>query len=640
MLEVPSPVHLLTHLGPRWVAFRGWYALQRRAGLLVRRSPPCEWSGVPAPAENPAIASFWSAPPVPGPECIGEADAVLAGRFRMFSGPAVVAGFPPAWARNQLTGETVPTAPHWSRLGDFAFGDIKGVWELSRFGWAFVLARAYARSGEERYAEGFWRLFEDWCAHARPNCGPNWMCGQEATFRLMAVVFARSLCASARAATPARLELFRRFVHATGSRVEANLAYALSQSNNHGVSECVGLITAARVLPASSSAPRWSRLGWSGLERQVAALVYADGGFAQHSINYHRVLLHDLIWVVMLLRADGASVPDWLTTAGRRAVGFLAPLVDPATGSVPLFGSNDGALILPLADGGYPDFRPVLQAAAALFDPALRLPAGPWDEAALWAVGRQVLGSSISDTPEAGELRRYSPDAGFLFWRRGETRVLLRCPVRFRHRPAQADLLHVDVAWRGRPIAIDAGTFSYHDTGRFARALKEAAVHNSVTFDGLEPMTKAGRFLYLPWPHGDAGWDERKGEFYATHDGWRRHGLSHRRSVAFLESGELCVTDRLAVSGARSARVHWLLADHPYRLDAEAGRLVLATPAGALAVAWRVAGARVSVVRADPASNRGWWSPFYARVEPALSLAIEFPVAGEAVCTTSFAPDS
>src|SRR6185312_2792000 len=101
--------------------------------------------------------------------------------------------------------------------------------------WAFALTRAFARTGEAKYAEVFWRLFADWCTRNPPNRGPNWMCGQESTFRLMAVVFA----AEGLGVPPAQREQLARFVVATGRRIAANLDYALSQKNNHGVSECV-----------------------------------------------------------------------------------------------------------------------------------------------------------------------------------------------------------------------------------------------------------------------------------------------------------------------------------------------------------------------------------------------------------------
>jgi len=53
------------------------------------------------------------------------------------------------------------------------------IWEPSRFGFAYALVRAYWRSGDERYAELFWQLVEDWRANNTPQLGPNWKCGQE-----------------------------------------------------------------------------------------------------------------------------------------------------------------------------------------------------------------------------------------------------------------------------------------------------------------------------------------------------------------------------------------------------------------------------------------------------------------------------
>jgi hypothetical protein len=44
----------------------------------------------------------------------------------------------------------------------------------------------------------------------------------------------------------------------------------------------------------------------------------------------------------------------------------------------------------------------------------------------------------------------------------------------------------------------------------------------------------------------------------------------------------------------------------------------------------------VNLIRADPISSRGWWSPYYWHAAPALSLGIEFEFSGEARATTRF----
>src|SRR5205823_1624803 len=83
-------------------------------------------------------------------------------------------------------------------------------------------------------------------------------------------------------------------------RIQANLNYALSQRNNHGISEAVGLWTIGALFPEFARANEWSECGREILETQGLELIYEDGAFAQHSVNYQRVVLQDFLWVLRL----------------------------------------------------------------------------------------------------------------------------------------------------------------------------------------------------------------------------------------------------------------------------------------------------------------------------------------------------
>lgn len=552
------------------------------------------------------------------------AQGIQKGEFVLFSHRRVSAGSPPDWHRNQLTGESLPGDVHWSRIGDFNFGDIKGVWELSRFGWAYALVR----QGDDPAAKTFWSLWADWMRRNPPNAGPNWMCGQEASIRLMAVVFAAE-----RLGLPAEHgPMFARFVTATAQRVAANLDYALAQQNNHGISECVGLLTAALLVPNHSHAGHWQGIALRRLRAQLAELVYEDGAFSQHSLVYHRVALHQLCWVATRLRAAGQDEPDWLIRAGRRLTDFLAAITDPETGEAPLYGANDGADVLPLSDSDFLDLRPAVQLGAAIFHRTLRYAAGPWDEPACWLVGGA---ENLPRRPQA--LADYhAPAGGMLQLGTTGDRLTLRCPVGFRHRPSQADFGHVDVWLGGRRIAIDGGSFSYNSRERFT-ALGSAREHNGITFEGLEPMRKVTRFLYLPWPKGDVR-SGVSGEWTYQPQLYEAAGIGWRRSVARWAGGGFVVTDTITGSDRHLGRLHWLLADLPYAFDADGSRLILRTPAGDYAVSWSVPAGNVSLVSADGDSARGWWSPHYAHAKPALSLAVEFEFSGECRIETRFGP--
>ncbi len=123
------------------------------------------------------------------------------------------------------------------------------VWEASRFGAVFTLARAYASTGDERYPAAFWALVNDWALHNPPQSGANWKCGQEAAFRLMAWCFGWFAFQSSRSSTPDRLAQLALMMAVHANRIEQNLDYALSQNNNHGLSEAMGLWTIGHLWP-------------------------------------------------------------------------------------------------------------------------------------------------------------------------------------------------------------------------------------------------------------------------------------------------------------------------------------------------------------------------------------------------------
>jgi hypothetical protein len=118
--------------------------------------------------------------------CLVGADALLGGCATWFSHEAHEIGSPPNWFLDPASGQHFADgSQHWSRCKPFAAADIKRCWELSRWGWAPLLARAWRLSGDSRYRDGLNAWSRSWC-HANPvNGGSNWLCCQEASMRLL-----------------------------------------------------------------------------------------------------------------------------------------------------------------------------------------------------------------------------------------------------------------------------------------------------------------------------------------------------------------------------------------------------------------------------------------------------------------------
>ncbi len=89
-------------------------------------------------------------------------------------------GAPPDWHVNPFNGECISEPQReWWQIPDFdaRVGDVKTVWEASRFDWVLAFMQR-AVGGDSESADQLNDWLEDWLAHNPPYCGPNWKGGQ------------------------------------------------------------------------------------------------------------------------------------------------------------------------------------------------------------------------------------------------------------------------------------------------------------------------------------------------------------------------------------------------------------------------------------------------------------------------------
>lgn len=574
-----------------------------------------------------------SASGIIGEDSIRIANSLHQGDFPFF-GYTKTLGFPPQWNRDPETGEPSPSG-HWSTIDEFAGGDIKLRWEPSRFSWVFALSRAYARTQDEEYAELFWQLIESWMALNPPNLGIQWKCGQEASFRIMALSFGFYAFRRSNSTTSHRMANLLILMAAHARRIESYIEYAQSQKNNHGISEGVGLWTVGLLYPELKGSARWRKRGKGVIEFEVRRQIYEDGSYVQHSTNYHRVMLHDLAWAIRLGALNHDSFADDVYECFRKSVLFLSALTDPSTGRAPNYGANDGALVLPLSDCDFPDMRPVLQSCYFLADRQRLFSSGPWDEEMVWLNGIESLNAKQPLT-KCNEHNLSATAGGYYTLRSNESWAMIR-GARYRDRPSHIDQLHLDLWWRGENVLIDPGTYSYHSPPPFDYAFAPTRYHNTLTVDGASQMTQLSRFLWADWADATVqrftlesnGFDALQAE----HNGYANVGVTHRRAVMRLNDNAWIVVDDLIGHGSHTACLHWHLPDAPFQF-ASPSILDVKFNAGDLrSVVSCSANSTYEVIRAgqrvagnadsppDPAA--GWVSRYYGRKEPALSVAIE-----------------
>lgn len=538
-----------------------------RLGLRLGCHPVLRLNAVAPTGPCFAEADIASMPPHPPPSTAWSDAAEYFGWLRV----PLHQNAPPDWHVNPFNGaRSASAASPWWTIPDVdpVLGDIKAVWEASRWDWV-LHATSRARAGDATAIPRLNAWLADWFRANPPYLGANWKCGQEASIRLLhlalgAVILNQHLSGNPHLAVAIRLHL---------QRIAPTIHYAVAQNNNHGTSEAAALFVGGtwleRVAP-DRHASRWAAAGRKWLENRVGALVATDGSFSQYSVNYHRLLLDTLCTTELWRRA--LNLPRFsarFLARARAATHWLGAFVEPGAGDAPNLGANDGAWLLPLGAASPRDFRPSLQLASALFNEVCLFSEGPWNDAL------RFLGIAIPSarTPPAPAPCHLFDHGGFAILHRGPARVFVRYP-RFRFRPSHADALHLDFWLGARNILRDGGSMSYADD-RWNAHFQSVASHNTVQFDAHDQMPRLGRFLYGAWLR-----DERvnppcdDGEaisFAAGYQDWRRS--RHRRKI-LLSSKHLQVVDD--VQGfQRSAVLRWRLIPGAWQLHPHTHTLTL-----------------------------------------------------------------
>ena len=656
-MQMRQAFNLVKQMGPRWAAYRSAYALQQRLGWLERRFPLAEWAAY----RLTALAPDYSADQLvrflrekaeqlffvhPGRrnsyrarlselrsesedrELVNEVEAARRGEFLFFSHQRRAVGWPPAWHLHPETQEEWP-AVHWSQLPDMGRSDVKWLWELGRFGIAYAIVRAYWQADGPQTAETFWQMIESFREENPPNCGVHWMCGQECSFRVLAWCFALFGLLEAPATTPERVARLVEMLAAHGERIEGNIGLAISQKNNHAVNEALALFTLGICLPMLRPASRWEARGRAVLERESRRQIYDDGAYTQHSINYHRLILQSYAWAICLGEVCGRPFSARVQDRYRRAAKFLYQLTDAESGRAPNYGSNDGAMLFRLDSCQFEDQRPALALAYWLSEKRHLYATGAQDESLLWLCGEGPFSARV-DPPARTDLA--APSGGYYTLRGGDTWGMIRC-AEYRDRPAQADMLHVDLWWRGANLVADPGTYSYNSPAPWNNGLSGTGAHNTVQIDGRDQMTRGPRFTWFHWNRGRVirRWADETASiklFEGEHDGYERDlGVVHRRALMLVDGGLWIVVDDLLGAGEHRLSSRWLFPRAQIR--SHSGQSFdLRTAIGDFTISFlnfplsgEAADMTLEVAQGAGDATDGWFSSSYFKKEPALGIA-------------------
>lgn len=495
------------NMGPGYILARARLAVLKKTGWLKRKFP------VNPPGKKFTSLEKWSNQEIrfffDGRESLSfekrpvkawqeRAEEILNGKIRFFHHTVYDLGADYDWLTNPVTGYKYPADVHWTDINelDKNVGDIKFVWEKSRFSYLYDIVR-YDHHFDEDHAAFVFGEISSWIDHNPVNMGPNYICGQETGLRVLNWIFFLHYYKNSPVLTE---ELFEKIMHSIYwqlKRIYSYIGFTMNLvRNNHAITEAAALYLGGLLFPFFPEAERWEQKGKQWFEREIAYQVYPDGSYLQFSMNYHRVVVQLLTWVIRLSELNEKALVKNVYRRAAASLDFISVICMKDSGYLPLYGANDGALFFPLNECRYRDFRPQLNALSYVLNKRCIYGAPGTCEDVQWLFN-PVSGLKVKTFPEKTGITTFEKGGYFLF-REPDALTFIRCG-RHKDRPSQADNLHLDIWYKGKNLLHDSGSYLYNTEEKYISFFTGSEGHNTVKIGSYDQMQKGPRFIWLDW---------------------------------------------------------------------------------------------------------------------------------------------
>lgn len=602
--------NLIGNMGWRYVGFRARHELLKKTGLLKSKFPaaPAFKQYITLEQWKKQPASFFfnnrqelEVPKVPDEQLKECYQQICDGKLLLFNSILTDLGKDYDWVTNPDSGFRYDANKHWTEIPDYSkeAGDIKFVWEKSRFSYLYDIIRYDCHFGVDCSVQVFGDILS-WIKHNPVNCGPNYRCSQEMSLRVLNWTFALYYYRDSVALTEEVFSQLQYVIYWHLHHIHNNVDFSrIAVRNNHAITETLTLYLGGLLYSAMPGAKEWKRNGEKWFEEEIAYQVYEDGTFLQFSMNYHRIVAQLLTWAIVLSEKNDEQFSNVVYDRAKKSVQFLRTCMVEENGWLPNYGANDGALFFKLNNAHYRDYRAQVQTLAN----ALGMDVGlEQSEDAAW----YGISADVPDTWTPADGLHQFAAGGYYIVREPGTLTFIKCGG-YKDRPSHADNLHLDIWYKGENILLDAGSYKYNTDEKTMRYFSGTASHNTVMLDDKDQMLKGGRFIWYYWSQLSSVSLIDTGDAYTFNGAvsaftYVANGIQHVRQVV-----------------KRKGEPTWEIKDEVK--NAPAGthmRQLWHTPANGkcnMGIAARNAGGAIAVVEGE-----GWASSLYGQKEKTREL--------------------
>jgi uncharacterized heparinase superfamily protein len=437
---------------------------------------------------------------------------------------------------------------HFPSTIDWTFNpssDPRARWtrDLNRHIWWSVIAVAYQKTGDERYAHGLINIMDDWC---RKNPPPSVKNEGDPVWTLMgvgmrSVIWASTfgiLLSSPSFSAESALQMLKSIYD------HAEFLYLFKTNNNHLLRECNGLATIGVYFPEFVKSEKWKDKAFKRLEDALINQVNTDGSHYELSTGYQWLVIDEFEGTWDLLQSAHTSFTKGnLTNYLKKMYSFLMYVSRP-DGSIPQL--NDGFM-----EGKEIQLRK-LENASRKF--------GFQDILFVSTSGKE---GSIPDETSKG-----FDDAGLYVmrssWRKDSHYLIFDCgPFGGHH--GHEDKLSFEISVFGYPFIVDPGTYTYNVADPYRAYFMSSRSHNTVTIRGgsqirrqkirnLNPVARNDN--HAQWIRND-GFDYVQSDYKEGYGDFRFfrkkegadpsviEGVIHTRSILYVKSDYWILHDKI-----------------------------------------------------------------------------------------------
>lgn len=556
-------LQLLQNMGPRYVAYRIRFEIEKRFGILKKRHP------INPPFKQYISLEKWrdQTPPfffegknipfTPSPQTTlkNRVEAMKQGKFVLFGKMEYDLGVDYDWITNPVTAYRYDAREHWSTIADFSeeSGDIKFVWEKARFAFLTDIIR-YDFHYQEDQSEFVFAQITDFIEKNPVNCGPNYRCSQETSLRIMNWTLALYYYKDSPNLTEERFEKIMHAIYWQLHHVYHHIDFSrIAVRNNHAITETLMLYLAGLLFPFLPNTTQWSKDGKRWFEEEVKYQIYPDGTFLQFSMNYHRVVVQLLTWGLRLSAIHGKSFAPVVKERAALSLKFLDACTDSVSGQLPNYGNNDGALFFKWTEDDFRVYTSQLNDLRAVLDNCVT----ETQESQAW-YGMKDLKTFLVNIQGIHAFN----DGGYYIHQEDNVKTFLRCGS-YKDRPSQSDNLHLDIWKDGVNYLWDNGTYKYNTAKEIVDYFTGCEGHNTLSLEGNNQMLRGGRFIWYYWvKHAKAKITETtekmtfKGEIEAFQ--YIKKGIKHfRRVEKDKNETHWRITDSLIKADGMERSIYW-----------------------------------------------------------------------------------